>query len=348
MPSVYDELYLHAAGNPHEKSLFCLAESLGLTRCFHQSPFTLSGGEQVLLVILSKLGLAPNLLALDSTLGELDQVNRARITQLFSSQLATNMTTVLTENGYVRDRPWNLPIRRSVSEFVKSSVKPPRFFASDFRFIPPANIGSLEAEGVIFGYRPGSLVLRGVSLCLEPGRIYSLEGRNGAGKSTLARILVGALSLRRGQIFFDHRPFKPWNQPGQVAVMHMQNPDIQLFSNSVYQELSDLPRFSMRPAAALVGVENLMTEHPFDLPFVLRKRLTFSIIAHLRRPWFIFDEPTLGQDARACDQMVAILRQMAKYGAGIIVISHSREFIRRLETQRLRLEDGLVSELETI
>ncbi len=345
MPSVHDELYLHVFGARHEKSLFCLAESFGLTRCFYQSPFTLSGGEQALLAILSQLGMEPTLLALDSTLGELDQVNRVRITQVFSSPVAENTITVLTENGYARDRTGNLPIRRPVSEFVEPSTKPPRFCASDFRFIPSANRGCLEADEIRFSYRAGFPILCGVSFRLEPGRIYSLEGRNGAGKSTLAQILVGALPLRRGKISFGGRIFNAWKNPGQIVVMHMQNPDIQLFSNSVSKELSDLPALSSGSAAALAGVENLMLEHPFDLPFVLRKRLTFSLIANLRRPWFIFDEPTLGQDVRACDQMVAILRQMAKNGAGIIVISHSQEFICRLETQRLWLENGFMREL---
>lgn len=345
MPTVHDELHIHLSGAHHEKLLFSLAESFGLTHHFSQSPFTLSGGEQALLTIFSKLGLEPAVLALDSTLGELDQVNKARIAQVFSSAAAENTATLLTESGYVEDCVDNFPNHRPISDFVKPSANPPRFFASNFRFIPAVRMGCLEAEEIYFGYTSDTLVLRGVSFQLQPGHIYSLEGRNGAGKSTLAQILVGALPLERGRISFDGCAFNPWKKPGSIVSMHMQNPDFQLFANSVYNEVSDLPDFSSEFAAKLAGVENLLAEHPFDLPFVLRKRLTFSIIAHLRRPWFIFDEPTLGQDVQTCDQMVTILQKMAKNGAGIIVISHSREFIRRLEPKRLWLEDGLIKEL---
>jgi len=346
MPSVHDELYIHALGARHEKSLFRFAESFGLTRCFSQSPFVLSGGEQVLLTILAKLALEPDVLALDGTLAELDQVNKIRIVQMLrASPIAEKTSTLLTENGYAADRMEDLPIRRSVGEFVTTSRTPPRFCASDFCFIPSINTGCLEAKGIYFGYRAGSLILRDVCFRLQPGCIYSFEGGNGVGKSTLAQILVGALPLHRGSISFNGRVLNPWKNPGQTVVMHMQNPDFQLFSDSVYKELSDLPDFSSGSAARLAGVEDLMTEHPFDLPFVLRKRLTFSIIAHLKRPWFIFDEPTVGQDIQTCDQMVAVLRKMARNGAGIIVISHSQEFIRRLETKRLWLEDGSIKEL---
>jgi energy-coupling factor transport system ATP-binding protein len=190
-------------------------------------------------------------------------------------------------------------------------------------------------------------VLTHVSFELEPGQIYSLEGRNGAGKSTLARILVGVLPYSRGRITFAGRPCDPWKAPGQVAVMHMQNPDVQLFASTVAEELADLPGPSRQGAATLAGVRHLLNEHPFDLPFVFRKRLTFSAVAHLNRPWLIFDEPTLGQDAAACDQMVAVLKRIASVGAGVIVISHSREFIRRLNARRLRLENGQISEQVT-
>lgn len=345
MPTVHDELHIHLSGARHEKLLFSLAESFGLAHRFSQSPFTLSGGEQALLTIFSKLGLEPAVLALDSTLGELDQVNKARIANVFSSAAAENTATLLTESGYVEDCVDNFPNHRPISDFVKPSANPPRFVASNFRFLPAVQMGCLEAEEIYFGYTADTLVLRGASFQLQPGHIYSFEGRNGAGKSTLAQILVGALPLERGRISFDGCAFNPWRNPGSVVSMHMQNPDFQLFANSVYKEVSDLPDFSSEFAAKLAGVENLLTEHPFDLPFVLRKRLTFSIIAHLRRPWFIFDEPTLGQDVQTCDQMVMIFQKMAKNGAGIIVISHSREFIRRLEPKRLWLEDGLIKEL---
>lgn len=347
MPSVQDEFDLHVSGSRYKNSLLALADIFGLTRHFQQSPFTLSGGEQKLLVTLCKLGLEPSLLAFDCSLGELDTNNATRIAEVFSSPTAENTTTVITESGYLADNPWCLPYRRHVSDFVISheETQAPRFDASNFQAVGPLEPGCLEAERLSFAYAKGSPILRGTSFVLKPGIVYSLEGRNGAGKSTLARILVGALPLKGGQIYFAGSPVKPWNRPGQVVAMHMQNPDVQLFSSSIKKELSDLPANSIRGTVALAGVKDLMSTHSFDLPFVLRKRLTFSIVAHLRRPWYIFDEPTLGQDAATCDQMVAILRSIATSGAGVIVISHSREFIRRLQARRLQLDNGLISEL---
>jgi energy-coupling factor transport system ATP-binding protein len=344
VPTVRSELQLHLTGSRHGEALLHLAESFGLGRCFDQSPFTLSGGEQTLLVALCKLGLEPALLGFDGAMEELDRQNAGRLAEVFSSPAAERAATILTMNGYAEDRPLDLATRVQVSDLTPGAGgRAPLFDACQFRFTAPNEAGCLEAEGISFSYTPGSPVLRNISLRLEPGHIFSLEGRNGAGKSTLARILVGVLPLQRGWIAFNGRAINPWKTPGQIAVMHMQNPDVQLFADTVAAEVADLPACSSGAAASMAGVLDMMTEHPFDLPFVLRKRLTFSTVAHLSRPWFIFDEPTLGQDAAACDQMVAVLQRIAEGGAGVIVISHSREFIRRVKAQSLRLENGCLN-----
>jgi energy-coupling factor transport system ATP-binding protein len=347
VPTVLDELLLHFANSPHQERLLQSARALGLDRCFHQSPFTLSGGQQVMLVVLCKLGLDTRLLALDGTVDELDSENARGVIELLSSEPTAETATLLTANGYAQDRAWRPSARLWASEMPRlgNGAPAPRFDASDFLCAPPATTGCLEADHLSFAYDGAAPVLNEVSFRLEPGQIYSLEGRNGAGKTTLARILTGVLRVRHGRLAFGGRRWDAWKAPGRVAVMQMQNPDTQLFANSVAAELSALPVPVRRAATALAGVDHLLPENPFDLPFVLRKRLTFSAVVHLSRPWFIFDEPTLGQDAAACDELVTVLRQVAAAGAGVVVVSHSREFVRRLPVQRLRLQDGRLIEL---
>ncbi len=345
VPTVRDELLLHAADSLQEARLLRLAATFGLERCLDQSPFTLSGGEQVLLVTVCKLGMGARLLTLDGTFEQLDSGNSIRVIDLLSSDLAARTTAVLTANGYAEDRHWQPAHQVDVSDFSRSekSLDAPRFAASDFRFTPANETGSLEVEGLSFAYSRQTPVLRDIHFRWESGQIYSLEGRNGAGKSTLAHILTGVLCSRRGRIVFNEREWSPWKTPGRHVVMHLQNPDIQLFADSVAGELADVPR---QAAAAFAGVSHLLPEHPFDLPFVLRKRLTFSAVAHLSKSWFIFDEPTLGQDAAASDQIVAVLQRMAAGGAGVIVISHSAGFIRRLNPRRFQLEEGRLHQIE--
>jgi len=348
VPTVADELLLHASDSARFDRLLDVARALGLDRCYDQSPFTLSGGEQVLLVTLCKLGLGPTFLGLDGTIEELDRDNAQRVIELLSSELAAQTTTVLTSNGYSEDRHWRPAWRLPASGFdhAETVQKRPCLDSANFLFTPPSESGGLEVEDLSFSYEHHAPVLRSLNFRLEPGKIYSLEGRNGVGKSTLARILTGVLRLRRGRIVFNDRDSNPWKTPGRNVAMHFQNPDSQLFADSVERELVDLPMPARRAAAAFAGTNSQLTEHPFDLPFVLRKRLALSAVAHLSKPWFIFDEPTLGQDALASDEIVKMLRRMAEGGSGVVVISHSAEFIRRLNAKRMRLEDGQLHNVE--
>jgi branched-chain amino acid transport system ATP-binding protein len=62
----------------------------------------------------------------------------------------------------------------------------------------------LEVEDLSAGYGPG-LVLQGIDLSIEPGRVLALLGRNGVGKTTLVHALMGIIRSRTGSIRIDGR-----------------------------------------------------------------------------------------------------------------------------------------------
>jgi iron complex transport system ATP-binding protein len=65
---------------------------------------------------------------------------------------------------------------------------------------------TLRAENITFGYHAHHPVLRGVSLCVQPGKVTALFGPNGCGKSTLLRCLNGSLKPQSGLVMLDDRP----------------------------------------------------------------------------------------------------------------------------------------------
>jgi energy-coupling factor transport system ATP-binding protein len=184
------------------------------------------------------------------------------------------------------------------------------------------------------------MVLANLNLKLEPGKVYRLAGPNGAGKSTLARILCGILRLNSGRIFVNGSAFDPYPHPGTLVRLHFQNPDAQLFGEPVRNELSSLPP-SLREAAALfAGLIPFLDTHPFDLPFVLRKRLALTLIFHTVAPWLIFDEPTVGLDEEAQSIIAACIDRLASAGYGVIFISHNERLTRLLSPVVLSLESN--------
>lgn len=61
----------------------------------------------------------------------------------------------------------------------------------------------LQAADVHFAYRPGTPILRGVSVHVRPGTLTGILGPNGSGKSTLLRMLAGILRPSRGTVMLD-------------------------------------------------------------------------------------------------------------------------------------------------
>ena len=68
---------------------------------------------------------------------------------------------------------------------------------------PAAASGRLAVEEIVAGYSAADMILKGVSIRVEPGEVVSIIGPNGAGKSTLFKIIAGLLPAREGRVVFD-------------------------------------------------------------------------------------------------------------------------------------------------
>ena len=346
VPTVAEELLLHLGGNPDDAPAFRrLAEKWGLAALAERDPYSLSGGEQSLLVILCKLALAPTLLAIDGALEQLDPSNLNQV-----------LSAIATDGDLPRPPRFLLTHNGTIAQYGGTSIR--QVQATDFSDIerldkpPPLDINGFEPsrcqepvtiflKDISFRYPRGKTVFSGLNLKLEPGRIYRLAGANGSGKSTLARILTGILPLNSGEIQVNGKPFNAYARPGTLARLHFQSPDSQLFEDTVRAELGSLPSAISKSAARFAGLGGFLNEHPFDLPFVLRKRLALTLILHTAAPWLIFDEPTLGQDEQSRIVLSSAFQSLAKCGYGIIIISHNENFADHVASETIHLDKDI-------
>jgi energy-coupling factor transport system ATP-binding protein len=202
------------------------------------------------------------------------------------------------------------------------------------------------------GQRNGTPALRDVSFDLPTGACVALIGPNGSGKTTLSKLLNGILKPDPGQFLLDGNPVAPYRRPGSFVAYAFQNPDDQLFAHTVCHEIEFGPRnlglprteveHNAREAAELLGLSEAMNEHPLDLPFVLRKRVSVAAALAMGRPWTVLDEPTLAQDHTFQRRLVEAFGRLRKNGRGLIVITHEPEFALEACESVLLLLDGRV------
>ena len=341
VPSVLEELLLHAGKRGRCNPFWKLADQWHLLEWHKRDPFTLSGGELAMLVILCKLSLRPQFLCLDGALEQLDSDNLSKVVTLLSRGKSFQglRCILLTHNGYFPESLTPVPQQVLVETIAYGVQSPPVPPLDEAGFEPPLvhEPAQIDLVDLGFTYRTGNTVFRNLNLRLEPGRIYRLAGPNGSGKSTLARLLTGVLRPTQGGLRVNGRKFDSYSRPGALAHLHFQSADSQLFESTVGAELKSLDADSKRAATRFAGLGAFLDQHPFDLPFVLRKRLALTVILHSSAPWLIFDEPVIGQDENSRSAIGKSLRKLAAAGHGVILISHNAEFARSFSDEELNL-----------
>lgn len=213
---------------------------------------------------------------------------------------------------------------------------------------------ALRVEGVSYCYPGGIKGVREADLQVPPGAFLAVVGRNGAGKSTLARLLNGLLRPTRGQVWVgDVRTAE--RRVGELARwvgLCFQNPDAQIFSGSVLEEvefglrnLGLLPEERRRRAWEALdwfGLSPCAEVPPALLGFGDRRKVTLASLYAMRPPVWVLDEPTAGLDARAEDVLMGLLHELHAQGHTVLLITHDMRLVAAHAPRVLVMAEGRV------
>lgn len=172
--------------------------------------------------------------------------------------------------------------------------------------------------------------LNSVSLTVPSGTVMLVAGPSGAGKTTLAGVIAGLDAPDAGYVTIDGAA------PAAGAVgIAFQDPESQLFLESVEQELAFAPRnlgfeegrirAEVEGTAQQLGLAGLLDRDPFALSGGQARRVAIGSILTFAPRTLVLDEPTAGLDAPGRTALHALVRDLAAAGVSVLVISHDLE-----------------------
>ena len=224
----------------------------------------------------------------------------------------------------------------------------------------PMNLFDLDAVT----YRFNRIVaVDGLSMAIPAGTRIGLLGANGSGKSTLLRILDGLYLPDSGHVRFLGEELTAARLADETFALGFrrrvgllfQNPDVQLFSATVFDEVAFGPLQLRLPPAEIRArvmdtLERLRLTHlkdrvPHRLSGGEKKRVALASVLVLDPEVLLLDEPTDALDPRSQSQLIDLLTTWADGSKSVIVATHHLGILDEIADRCFVLDKGrLVAE----
>jgi energy-coupling factor transport system ATP-binding protein len=213
----------------------------------------------------------------------------------------------------------------------------------------------IEVRDVSYRYEGDApAALEQVDLTIRRGEFVAFVGQNGAGKTTLAKTFNGILLPTSGTVTVEGQDTRVARLDvlARIVGYCYQNPDHQIFSNTVKDEIAFGPRNLGLPAAQvaqaveqalnLVGMQKDADTYPFLLGRGQRQKLAVASVLAMGSPVLVVDEPTTGLDLRGALSIMDLLRQWNADGRTIIIITHDMNIVAEYAPRTVVMAGGRV------
>lgn len=198
----------------------------------------------------------------------------------------------------------------------------------------------ISAKQIHYTYEDGTKALQGIDLEIKRGHKIAFLGANGSGKSTFFLCLNGIHKPQKGQLYFNNIPYHYSRKGlldlrGKVGIV-FQDPDNQLFSASVYQEISfGILNLGVDGKTAKETIEQVIDRlkiTPFRekpthaLSGGQKKQVSVADIVVMKPEVIILDEPSAALDPKHAALVNAIIDELTHQGITVIVSTHDMDF----------------------
>ncbi len=204
-------------------------------------------------------------------------------------------------------------------------------------------------------------VLKGIDLEIQPGEVMVVIGPSGGGKSTMLRCINHLEKYEKGEIYFKDVLLKEKqiNINEYRMKMGMVFQQFNLFPHRTVIDnlmLSPLKVKKMNPsdvkekALSLlkrIGLSEKANAYPINLSGGQQQRVAISRALMMDPELMLFDEPTSALDPELVGEVLEVMKQLAREGMTMIVVTHEMGFAREVGHRMIFIDGGVIVEEAT-
>lgn len=201
-------------------------------------------------------------------------------------------------------------------------------------------------------------VLNGITKTIEKGEVVVIIGPSGSGKSTFLRCLNMLEDITSGEVFLDGEKINDRgtdiNKIRQKMGMVFQHfnlfPHLTVRDNITYAPIK-LKKMTKEEADKTamellerVGLSDKADSYPIQLSGGQKQRVAIARALAMNPEVMLFDEPTSALDPEMVGEVLDVIKDLAKSGMTMIIVTHEMGFAREVGTRVMFIDEGVVME----
>ena len=197
-------------------------------------------------------------------------------------------------------------------------------------------------------------VLKGVNLNVSEKDIVVIIGPSGSGKSTLLRVINELEKPNKGQIIFEGKAVTNIDEYRKKVGMVFQHfnlfPHLTVLDNLILAPVKlkiknkEDAITEARKLLKDVGLSDKENTYPSNLSGGQKQRIAIIRTLMMDPKIILFDEPTSALDPEMVEEVLELMKKLAKDGMTMIVVSHEMKFAREVATKMIFMVDGKIEE----